>query len=114
MTIILICFHVQDGSVAIDISATVKVAKPFFAIRCIDLLFIENEIEQCPLETFVIVHWTKLLKDITLVFGRITQIAALQDTDFPENYFNFAAFNDLGVRAHNRDSILTGTLAYPL
>ncbi|PWA54050.1 hypothetical protein CTI12_AA386660 [Artemisia annua] len=52
--------------------------------------------------------WQRTLEnDITLLFGRYTQVTEIQDTGFPNHYFNFAAYNQVGQRADSRDSILT-------
>lgn len=52
--------------------------------------------------------WQKTLdNDITLSFGTYTKIDPIPDTDFPYHYFNFAAYNKVGGRVENKDSILT-------
>ncbi|PWA67128.1 nucleic acid-binding, OB-fold protein [Artemisia annua] len=52
--------------------------------------------------------WQRTLEnDITLLFGKYTQVTEIQDTGFPKHYFNFAAYNQVGQRADSRDSILT-------
>ncbi|PWA73449.1 nucleic acid-binding, OB-fold protein [Artemisia annua] len=52
--------------------------------------------------------WQRTLEnDITLLFGKYTQVTEIQDAGFPKHYFNFAAYNQVGQRADSRDSILT-------
>lgn len=52
--------------------------------------------------------WQRTLQnDTTLLFGRYTQVTPMPDDGFPNHYFRFAAYNELGPRADNRDSILT-------
>lgn len=53
-------------------------------------------------------RWQKTLdNDITLSFGKYTQTDLSTDEDFPYHYFNFAAYNEVGGRVENKDSILT-------
>ena len=53
--------------------------------------------------------WGKTLdNDITLCFGKHTQVEPLQDDDYPYHYFNFAAYNELGRRLENKNPVLTG------
>ncbi|PWA64422.1 nucleic acid-binding, OB-fold protein [Artemisia annua] len=52
--------------------------------------------------------WQRTLtNDTTLLFGRYTSVVPIQDTGFPNHYFNFAAYNELATRIEARDSILT-------
>ena len=48
---------------------------------------------------------------MTLLFGRYTQAAPIQDSGFPKHYFNFAAYNEVCHRADTREPILTGMQA---
>ena len=53
--------------------------------------------------------WGKTLdNDITLCFGKHTQVEPLQDDDYPYHYFNFAAYNELDRRLENKNPVLTG------
>ena len=53
--------------------------------------------------------WGKTLdNDMTLCFGKHTQIDSLQDNDYPCHYFSFAAYNELGGRLEKKNPILTG------
>ncbi|PWA48597.1 hypothetical protein CTI12_AA489050 [Artemisia annua] len=53
-------------------------------------------------------RWQRTLEnDITLLFGKYTQVTQIADTGFPNRYFNFAAYNQVGQRADGRDPILT-------
>ncbi|PWA86362.1 nucleic acid-binding, OB-fold protein [Artemisia annua] len=57
--------------------------------------------------------WGKTLdNDITLCFGKYTQIELLQAKDFPSHYFNFAAFNQLNARLEKKNQILTDYIGY--
>ncbi|PWA63481.1 hypothetical protein CTI12_AA311720 [Artemisia annua] len=52
--------------------------------------------------------WGKTLdNDITLCFGKHTQIDLLNDDNYPYHYFNFAAYNELGSRLEKKNPILT-------
>ncbi|PWA99316.1 hypothetical protein CTI12_AA009830 [Artemisia annua] len=52
--------------------------------------------------------WGKTLdNDMTLCFGKYTQADLLEDKDFPNHYFNFAAFNQLNARLERKNPILT-------
>ncbi|PWA81028.1 F-box domain-containing protein [Artemisia annua] len=52
--------------------------------------------------------WQRTLENnVTLLFGPYTQVTPLHDEGFPDHYFKFAAYNELGPRADARDSILT-------
>ncbi|PWA35435.1 nucleic acid-binding, OB-fold protein [Artemisia annua] len=53
-------------------------------------------------------NWQRTLDNkITLLFGRFTQAAPIQDEGFPKHYFNFAAYNEVCHRADTREPILT-------
>ncbi|PWA97527.1 nucleic acid-binding, OB-fold protein [Artemisia annua] len=53
-------------------------------------------------------NWQRTLENkITLLFGRFTQAAPIQDEGFPSHYFNFAAYNEVCRRADTREPILT-------
>ncbi|PWA34574.1 nucleic acid-binding, OB-fold protein [Artemisia annua] len=57
--------------------------------------------------------WGKTLdNDITLCFGKYTQANLLQDQNFPNHYFNFAAFNELNARLEKKNPILTDYIGY--
>ncbi|PWA49562.1 nucleic acid-binding, OB-fold protein [Artemisia annua] len=52
--------------------------------------------------------WQRNLdNNMTLLFGRYTQVTFIEDNGFPLHYFNFASYNEVGHRADARDSILT-------
>ncbi|PWA53203.1 hypothetical protein CTI12_AA447140 [Artemisia annua] len=52
--------------------------------------------------------WGKTLdNDITLCFGKHSQIDLLNDDSYPYHYFNFAAYNELGNRLEKNNLILT-------
>ena len=58
-------------------------------------------------------NWQRTLDNkITLLFGRFTQAAPINDEGFPNHYFNFAAYNEVCRRADSREPILTGTRQY--
>ncbi|PWA89239.1 nucleic acid-binding, OB-fold protein [Artemisia annua] len=58
-------------------------------------------------------NWGKTLdNDITLCFGKHTQIDSLSDNNYPHHYFNFAAYNELGLRLEKRNPILTDYIGY--
>ena len=48
---------------------------------------------------------------VTLLFGRYTQAAPIQDDGFPNHYFNFSAYNEVCHRADTREPILTGIIS---
>ncbi|PWA74085.1 hypothetical protein CTI12_AA254430 [Artemisia annua] len=53
-------------------------------------------------------NWQRTLdNDVTLLFGRYTQVAPIQDDGFPKHYFSFAAYNEVCRRADTREPILT-------
>nr|GEX96499.1 DNA helicase [Tanacetum cinerariifolium] len=53
--------------------------------------------------------WERTLPtEITLIFGRYLQAEEIATTDFPEHYFNFAAYNELSDRLAAKNPILTG------
>ncbi|PWA88207.1 helitron helicase-like domain-containing protein [Artemisia annua] len=53
-------------------------------------------------------NWQRTLNNpITLLFGRYTQVTPIEDQGFPEHYFNFIAYNEIGQRADTRDYTLT-------
>ncbi|PWA57673.1 nucleic acid-binding, OB-fold protein [Artemisia annua] len=55
-------------------------------------------------------NWQRTLDNkVTLLFGRYTQAAPIQDEGFPKHYFNFAAYNEVCQRADTREPILTGS-----
>ncbi|PWA53103.1 nucleic acid-binding, OB-fold protein [Artemisia annua] len=57
--------------------------------------------------------WGKTLdNDITLCFGKYTQVQLLQAKDFPSHYFNFAAFNELNARLEKKNLTLTDYIGY--
>lgn len=57
--------------------------------------------------------WQRTLEnDTTLLFGRYTRAVQLEDEEFPEHFFNFIAYNELGRRADVKNSILTGICYY--
>ncbi|PWA81779.1 hypothetical protein CTI12_AA184660 [Artemisia annua] len=57
--------------------------------------------------------WGKTLdNDMTLCFGKHTQIDLLKDDDYPYHYFNFAAYNELGGRLEKKNPILTDYIGY--
>ncbi|GJT01857.1 hypothetical protein Tco_0823026 [Tanacetum coccineum] len=43
----------------------------------------------------------------SLIFGKIVDIQEISNVGFPEQYFNFAAYNELPARANVRNAILT-------
>ena len=54
-------------------------------------------------------NWQRTLaNDTTLLLGRFTNVTPLQGNGFPNHYFRFAAYNELGGRVESRESILTG------
>ncbi|GKD12307.1 DNA helicase [Tanacetum coccineum] len=54
-------------------------------------------------------NWERtLLTQTSLIFGRFLQVEEIPNTDFPEHYFNFVAYNELPDRATTRNPILTG------
>ena len=56
-------------------------------------------------------NWQRTLDNkITLLFGRFTQAAPIQDDGFPSHYFNFAPYNEVCRRADTREPILTGVI----
>ncbi|PWA64669.1 helitron helicase-like domain-containing protein [Artemisia annua] len=56
-------------------------------------------------------NWQRTLDNkVTLLFGRYTQAAPIQDEGFPQHYFNFAAYNEVCRRADTREPILTGVI----
>ncbi|PWA35704.1 nucleic acid-binding, OB-fold protein [Artemisia annua] len=53
-------------------------------------------------------NWQRTLDNrVTLLFGRYTQAAPIQDEGFPKHYFSFAAYNEVCHRADTREPILT-------
>ena len=57
--------------------------------------------------------WQRTLEnDVTLLFGKYTRATEIADTGFPNHYFSFAAYNQVGQRADARDSILTCILTH--
>ncbi|GJT16438.1 DNA helicase [Tanacetum coccineum] len=53
-------------------------------------------------------NWERTLPtQITLIFGRFLQVEEIPNSDFPEHYFNFAAYNELPDRLSARNPILT-------
>ncbi|PWA57414.1 hypothetical protein CTI12_AA407730 [Artemisia annua] len=57
--------------------------------------------------------WGKTLdNDMTLCFGKHTQIDQLKDDEYPTHYFNFAAYNELGGRLETKNPILTDYIGY--
>ncbi|PWA59297.1 nucleic acid-binding, OB-fold protein [Artemisia annua] len=57
--------------------------------------------------------WGKTLdNDMTLCFGKHTQIDPLKDNDYPYHYFSFAAYNELGGRLEKKNPILTDYIGY--
>ncbi|PWA51398.1 hypothetical protein CTI12_AA465000 [Artemisia annua] len=57
--------------------------------------------------------WGKTLDiDMTLCFGKHTQVDLLKDADYPYHYFNFAAYNELGSRLEKKNPILTNYIGY--
>ncbi|PWA66851.1 hypothetical protein CTI12_AA323970 [Artemisia annua] len=56
-------------------------------------------------------NWQRTLNNpLTLLFGRYTQATPIEEEGFPDHYFNFAAYNELGQRADTRDYTITGGL----
>ncbi|GJZ18882.1 ribonuclease H-like domain-containing protein [Tanacetum coccineum] len=54
-------------------------------------------------------NWERTLPtETSLIFGRFLQVEEIPNTDFPEHYFNFAAYNELLDWATVRNLILTG------
>ena len=54
--------------------------------------------------------WGKTLNnDFTLCFGKHTHTDLLEDDDIPYHYFNFASYNELGLRLEEKNPVLTGT-----
>ncbi|PWA97663.1 nucleic acid-binding, OB-fold protein [Artemisia annua] len=52
--------------------------------------------------------WRKTLdNDMTLCFGKHTQVDLLKDDGYPAHYFNFAAYNELDGRLEKKNPILT-------
>ncbi|PWA88045.1 nucleic acid-binding, OB-fold protein [Artemisia annua] len=57
--------------------------------------------------------WGKTLdNDITLCFGKYTQVDLLKEDEYPYHYFNFAAYNELGCRLEKKNPILTDYIGY--
>ncbi|PWA94201.1 hypothetical protein CTI12_AA062540 [Artemisia annua] len=57
--------------------------------------------------------WGKTLdNDFTLCLGKHTRVDLLKDDDFPYHYFNFAAYNELGVKLDKKNPILTDYIGY--
>ncbi|PWA59484.1 hypothetical protein CTI12_AA391240 [Artemisia annua] len=53
-------------------------------------------------------NWQRTLDNrVTLLFGRYTQAAPIQDEGFPKHYFSFAAYNEVCHRADTLEPILT-------
>ncbi|PWA53249.1 nucleic acid-binding, OB-fold protein [Artemisia annua] len=53
-------------------------------------------------------NWQRTLNNpMALLFGRYTQVTPIEDRGFPNHYFNFAAYNEVGQRADTRDYTLT-------
>ncbi|PWA70993.1 DNA helicase Pif1-like protein [Artemisia annua] len=58
-------------------------------------------------------NWGKTLdNDMTLCFGKHTQVDLLTDDDYPAHYFSFAAYNELGGRLEKKNPILTDYIGY--
>ncbi|PWA60863.1 hypothetical protein CTI12_AA378500 [Artemisia annua] len=58
-------------------------------------------------------NWGKTLdNDMTLCFGKHTQVDLVTDDDYPVHYFNFAAYNELGGRLEKKNPILTDYIGY--
>ncbi|PWA41420.1 hypothetical protein CTI12_AA553090 [Artemisia annua] len=58
-------------------------------------------------------NWGKILdNDITLCFGKHTQVDLLKDDNYPAHYFSFAAYNELGGRLEKKNPILTDYIGY--
>nr|GEZ60221.1 nucleic acid-binding, OB-fold protein [Tanacetum cinerariifolium] len=52
--------------------------------------------------------WERTLENSTaLIFGKFIDVQQIPNSDFPEHYFNFAAYNELAARADVRNAILT-------
>lgn len=52
--------------------------------------------------------WQQTLdNNLTLFFGKFTKLSVIPDEGFLEHYFRFVAYNELGRKAHTRDSMLT-------
>ena len=50
-------------------------------------------------------NWGKTLdNDITLCFGKHTQIELLPDDNYPYHYFKFAAYNEFGPRLQKKSN----------
>ncbi|GKB60103.1 retrotransposon protein, putative, ty1-copia subclass, partial [Tanacetum coccineum] len=54
--------------------------------------------------------WERTLEnDTSLIFGKYIQLYNIPNDDFPEHYFNFAAYNELARLASVKNTVVTGT-----
>ncbi|GJY99142.1 DNA helicase [Tanacetum coccineum] len=52
--------------------------------------------------------WERTLEnDTSLIFGKYIQLHNIPNDDFPEHYFNFAAYNELARRANVKNAVVT-------
>nr|GEZ79714.1 hypothetical protein [Tanacetum cinerariifolium] len=57
--------------------------------------------------------WERTLDNPTsLIFGRFIQLEEVPGEDFPEQYFNFASYNELAARADVKNAILTDYIGH--
>ncbi|GKE31460.1 replication protein A 70 kDa DNA-binding subunit B [Tanacetum coccineum] len=53
--------------------------------------------------------WERTLRnDTSLIFGKYLQAHNIPNDNFPQHYFDFAAYNELPGRANVKDAVLTG------
>ncbi|GKA58994.1 hypothetical protein Tco_0758307 [Tanacetum coccineum] len=52
-----------------------------------------------------------LQNDTSLIFGKYIHLHPVPNIDFPEHYFNFAAYNELARRANVKNAVLTDYIA---
>ncbi|GKF75995.1 hypothetical protein Tco_0225439, partial [Tanacetum coccineum] len=56
--------------------------------------------------------WERTLDNpISLTFGKFITLQQIPNADFPEHYFNFAAYNELPAKVNAKNPVLTGNLS---
>ncbi|GKB03653.1 DNA helicase [Tanacetum coccineum] len=76
-----------------------------------DLLQLNNAYRISQFKCTTTKIWDHTLpNNTTLIFGRYTSIIPISNTDFPEHYFNFIAYNEVNQRADMNGAPLIATL----
>ncbi|GJY86346.1 hypothetical protein Tco_0500372 [Tanacetum coccineum] len=74
-----------------------------------DLLQLNNAYRISQFKCTTTKIWDHTLpNNTTLIFGRYTSIIPISNTDFPEHYFNFIAYNEVNQRADMNGAPLIG------